>query len=372
MRPFVSTSSDARARQSQRLLAPRVRLFVPSADQPVEPGGADDAKRRGAVASLDRRANRLRQRRRVLVERRERARLTKPERRVPALADRDSARHEVDAALGHERLRAVRVEPGILREDRALQAAETRSRLDAELVDEQSPALAEHRERLGLPPAAVEREHQRRAQLLAERSDRHEPRQLADDERVAAELELRSETALERGVPTFVELLRPGREHRRARHVCKRCTAPEGERLPQQRHPPRGGLSGGAATELVEPRRIDARPLDHQLVPAGRGRDGVVAEAATKLGDEDVERVARLGGRAAVPDALDQLVGRDPLADAKREQRQRCAGLRPVDVQLRPVSPGGDGAEQPDLERPGLVRIGTHRSNLIEEALSVH
>ena len=33
------------ARQRQRLLAPRVRLLVPSTDQPVEPCGTDDAKR---------------------------------------------------------------------------------------------------------------------------------------------------------------------------------------------------------------------------------------------------------------------------------------------------------------------------------------
>ena len=32
------------ARQRQRLFAPGVRLFVPSADQPIEPGGTDDAK----------------------------------------------------------------------------------------------------------------------------------------------------------------------------------------------------------------------------------------------------------------------------------------------------------------------------------------
>src|SRR4029077_11138960 len=32
------------ARQRQRLSAPGVRLFVSSADQPVEPGGTDDAK----------------------------------------------------------------------------------------------------------------------------------------------------------------------------------------------------------------------------------------------------------------------------------------------------------------------------------------
>ena len=91
----------------------------------------------------------------------------------------------------------------------------------------------------------------------------------------------------------------------------------------------------------------------------------VVAEPATKLGDEDVECVTRLGGRAAVPDAVDQLVGRDPFADAKREQRQRGTGLRAGDVQLRPVPPGGDGAEQvgPRAARPRADRHSSVESN---------
>ena len=100
-------------------------------------------------------------------------------------------------------------------------------RLDAELLDEQPSALAEHGERLGLPTAAVEREHQRRPQLLAEWRDRHAPRELPDDEGVATELELRGEAALECGEPPFVELLRPGREHRRTRHVYERRSTPQ-------------------------------------------------------------------------------------------------------------------------------------------------
>ena len=61
-----------------------------------------------------------------------------------------------------------------------------------------------------------------------------------------------------------------------------------------------------------------------------------MAEPATKLGYEDVECVTRLGGCAAVPDTVDQLVGRNALADAKREQRQRGTWLRAGDVQLVP------------------------------------
>ena len=82
-----------------------------------------------------------------------------------------------------------------------------------------------------------------------------------------------------------------------------------------------------------------------------------------------MECVTRLGGRAAVPDTVDQLVGRNALADAKREQRQRGTRLRAGDVQLarRPAGPSRGRAVGPRAARPRADRhssVGSNRGSL--------
>ena len=74
------------------------------------------------------------------------------------------------AAVDRERL---------LAEDRRVHAAQQRARLEAELLDEQLPSLAVDLERLRLPAGAVEREHELRAQPLAQRVRADEALELA-------------------------------------------------------------------------------------------------------------------------------------------------------------------------------------------------
>ena len=73
------------------------------------------------------------------------------------------------------------VERGVLREDRPLEALEQRARLETELLEEHGPPVAVVLERLGLPPGAVERDHQLRAEPVAERVLARNGLELADD-----------------------------------------------------------------------------------------------------------------------------------------------------------------------------------------------
>ena len=57
----------------------------------------------------------------------------------------------------------------LLPEDRAVERLKLGSRLDPELVDQCPARVVERSERLGLPGALVEREHQVAAQLFAQR-----------------------------------------------------------------------------------------------------------------------------------------------------------------------------------------------------------
>ena len=74
------------------------------------------------------------------------------------------------------RPRAARAAPGrgrvelrVLRQDRVLEGAQLGARLDADLLDERAPGAAVGLERVRLAAAAVQREHQLRAQVLAQR-----------------------------------------------------------------------------------------------------------------------------------------------------------------------------------------------------------
>jgi hypothetical protein len=61
-----------------------------------------------------------------------------------------------------------KLDGGIVPEDRPMQLLQGGSRLEAELVPERDTRRPELLERLGLPPGAVEREHQQLAQPLAQ------------------------------------------------------------------------------------------------------------------------------------------------------------------------------------------------------------
>ena len=62
----------------------------------------------------------------------------------------------------------LHLERGVLAQDRVLQAAELRAGLDADLLHQHAARLLIRLERLGLPPAAVQREHALRVQALAQ------------------------------------------------------------------------------------------------------------------------------------------------------------------------------------------------------------
>ncbi len=76
--------------------------------------------------------------------------------------------------------RRLEVEVGVLAQDRPFEPLELRRRIDAELVDERLAGAAVRVERIGLPAAPIEREHQEPDRALAERVLGDERLELAD------------------------------------------------------------------------------------------------------------------------------------------------------------------------------------------------
>src|SRR5205814_7358323 len=111
---------------------------------------------------------------------------------------------------------------------------QSRRRLEPEILVERLPRSPVRFERVRLPARAIERQHQLRAERLAQRMLGDEVLQLADELAVAAERELRLVSLLECRKPDLLEALDRGAGERLVGEVGERRAAPEAERLPQE------------------------------------------------------------------------------------------------------------------------------------------
>ena len=129
----------------------------------------------------------------------------------------------------HRANTALRRERRILAQDRPFQPLQLLTWLDAEVFAERAPRLAIHVERLCLPAAAVEREHELAAEPLTVRVLGDQALQLGHEHVVCALIELCVDPALDGGEPKIVE---PSRFCGRKRRVDSRegRPAPELER----------------------------------------------------------------------------------------------------------------------------------------------
>jgi hypothetical protein len=88
---------------------------------------------------------------------------------------------------------------GIVVEDRLLQAAQLGAGLGPELVEQGAPRGAVGLQRIGLAPAAIQREHELASEPLAQRLRGDEDLELGDELLRAAEGEVGLDAVLERG-----------------------------------------------------------------------------------------------------------------------------------------------------------------------------
>ena len=118
------------------------------------------------------------------------------------------------------------VERSVLLEDRLLEVAQWATRLDPELLDEQTAAIAVRGERVGLPAGAIEGQHQLTTKPLAERVLVDEPLKLGDERAMPAERELCLQTIFERPEPQLAQPRDLGLRPRLVRQITQRV-APE-------------------------------------------------------------------------------------------------------------------------------------------------
>ena len=225
---------------------------------------------------------------------------------------------------GRRRPRRRQVQARVLAEDAQFELHQRGSRVDTELLDKRPAPALERVQRVGLPAAAIEREHQLAAQALAEQVLADERLELRHQVVMAAERQIGVDSILERGQP---ELIQPGDLalcEPLAVKIGQRFSAPERKRLAQARRPPDGIVAGPClGDQRLKAGKVDIARRDVQQI-AGRARpDPIGAEQFAQVGDVAMQRGLRGPWRLLSPQRLDQLGARHQLAAAQEQQRQQ-------------------------------------------------
>ena len=233
----------------------------------------------------------------------------------------------LDGHLGGDRQRRI------LRQDGPLELAQPLARLDTELLDERPPGVLVGLERVRLPVAPVQRQHELRARALAVRMLGGEPLKGWHDLSVAAERKFGLDQLLEGAHPQLIQPANLELGELLIRKITERRAAPQRERRLERRggmlRTARGELASALGEELLKPMRIEAVWVESQPVAVLAGLDQFASAARQVAGerppqprDADLQRLHRAGLRALSPELVDQPVGRQRLVAMQEKQRQ--------------------------------------------------
>src|SRR5258708_7485234 len=212
-------------------------------------------------------------------------------------------------------------------EDRLLEFLQLPARVQAELAAQPRGTTTAPVERIGLPAAAVEGEHQPLEQVLPVRVFPDQPLELRNDAAMLAKFELRADARLERSQHELLERSCFALGPRLSTKVLERLAANRAESVAQEFHRLRRPYVRRRAHRCLEPVGVDLARLDAQRVASLEGLDAVVAERVAQGRHVALHALARRLRSVAVPDLLDQRAGGDGPAAREHEQRQNRALL---------------------------------------------
>jgi hypothetical protein len=115
-----------------------------------------------------------------------------------------------------------------------VQPAQLRSRVDAELLDQDRPGPLVGQQRIGLPARAIQRQHELGPRPLRKRLLTDQPLQLGHQLRVAPRLKIGLQAILQRAEPELGQAVALGRAEVGGQELPERLTTPQPQRLAQQ------------------------------------------------------------------------------------------------------------------------------------------
>ena len=269
------------------------------------------------------------------------------------------------------------VERRVLGEHGGVQAPQRLPGIDAELAGEQVADPPVGGQRVGLPPAPVQRQHELAVQPLPQGVPGGQLLQLGAERVVLAQRQVSLDPGLGRGQPQLLQPggLRPG--ERVVGQVGQHPAAPQAQRLPQRpggfRVPARLQRGSPRREAVLEPRRVKPLTVHPQQVPAVPGHQDLARRAP---GPGRLQRLAQvrdvdLHGRdpplgwVPAPDVLGQPVQRhDPV---RLQQQQREHRPLPRAAQRHQASAPGDlqRSQNAEVRQFRLVghRVSSHRTH---------
>ena len=254
---------------------------------------------------------------------------------------------------------AVEVERSVLPQDQPLELLQPLRRVDAELVAKHPLEALERLERLGMPAAAVEGEHQLASQPLTERVPANERIELGHELSVEAERELRVDALLEADEALLLEprLLEPGE---RLLELGERRAAPQPQCAAQRG----GGLLRAAGRERFASRRMEAlegaqverMAVEREAVPGRTGLDQPLRHVLAEQRDGDLHHLGCARRHVLAPEVVDDPGRRDDAIRVQQEQRQQRLLLAARQVDGACVVRCLERAQNPELHVPPDVR----------------
>jgi len=217
----------------------------------------------------------------------------------------------------------------VMPEDPLLERSERRGRHEPELLVEGPAEVLQRRQRVRVPPAAIQREHQLRPRALTER--------LAGDER----LELWRHGCVlpegQLGVDAILDAVEAQlRQARRLEHgerlaeLRERLAAPQGERFAEQAsgraRVARGERAAPGVPQPLESGEIDRLGGDDERVAARTRDEHVRGQSLAQLRDVDLHHLRRGLRRVLPPEILDQALRGNGAVGVEGEAGEQRAG----------------------------------------------
>ena len=265
---------------------------------------------------------------------------------------------------GQLRVGRPALQPRVLAQDRLLALAQLGPRLEAYLLDERAPRRGVGLERLGLAPAAIEREHEVGGEPLAQRVVIDELLELADDLGMAAGFEVRFDAQLERRDPLLVQARDLGGGEGLGRELGERLAAPQCQRHAQDR----GGLLGlavghrpaGLLDELLEALGVELAIAHAQRVAGlGRREDVRIAERLAQARDVHLDRLHGAARRVLAPQRERQPLGAHRLVGVQEQDGEHRPRLVAAKRDLARGTADRDRPEDQKVHRPASDATGS-------------
>ena len=243
----------------------------------------------------------------------------------------------------------------LLPEDRLGEGPQLRRRVDAQLVGQPAAQPVVQRERVRLPPAPIERDHEQPVQPLAQRVQGRQPLEVGDRLAVPAQLEQELESIFDRRYPHLLQARALGLDPLAVADVAQGWSPPEGKRFVHDGQSVPGSpvrdQPAGAGQEVLEPVDVDGVRLDGQQVARRAGEEDVARDAGRDEGPAqfrhpDLEGVGGVGGQVLAPERVGEGVDGDDPSWVEREPGEQGTHGRLQRDRWPAGQPNLDGPQQ--------------------------